>query len=132
MKIFCVWCSDPSFSPLRSRVVQEDVGNMDVCVIGGKEDLPVVVQVLPESSTASMSRFNEDFAINFESGREFMLKAGEEECLSLTVVDDLNAELIESVSLALSQGANSSVEFYVEEMVYILDNDFSEFTRDCR
>ena len=121
-----MYFSDPSFNPLRSLVVPEDVGNLDVCVVGGNEDVPVVVRVLPESSTASMSSFNPDFAVNFVSGGELLLKAREEVCLSLTVVDDINAEPVETVRIALSQGSNSSAKFYVEEMLYIVDNDVSE------
>ena len=118
--------SDPSFTSSSHIIVSEDTGNARICVKGGKEDVQIKVEVLPQSSSASMSSTNPDFAINFVQGEEVLLKAGEEQCFYITIVDDEFSEPIETVRYLITQGSNSSVVFSLEGTLHIVDNDASE------
>lgn len=123
-----IHCSDPSFTDLRSLVGPESVGDMKFCVRGGKEDTSIIIDVVPQSSTASMTGNNPDFAINFVRGEEVFLRAGATECFDVTIIDDRIKEPIETVKVSVTQGRNSSAMFYLEEELYIVDNDVSKCT----
>ena len=91
------------------------------------EAVPIMAQFLMNSSTASLSSPEPDFALNFVEGEEMLLEPGAVVCFGVTMMDDHLNEPLEDIKLIISQGSNTTAVFSIEAILLIFDNDFSEY-----
>ena len=107
-----------------SQVVFESNGVVEVCVNGGRDTVPVVMEVLDTSSASSEEG---DFVVL--GSEERLLRPGNVSCFSLRILDDDLNEHSEDIQLRFTQGEGddeSNAIFELDGLITILDNDFSE------
>ena len=101
----------------------ENAGTVSICVNGGKEVLPVIMEVL-NTSTASEETENQDFEVVDVSQQE--IGPGDTYCFDIRILDDTLNENSEVIRLLFRQGNGTNATFELIGEITIVDNDFSE------
>ncbi len=113
---------DPSL--VQSRLlVPENVGTVTICANGGRDSVPIIMEIL-NTSTASAETGSQDFDV-LNSGEQ-ILDPGEISCFSIAIIDDSLNEHVEYIDLLVTQGNDTNATFILDGRITILDDDFSE------
>ena len=103
--------------------MSEGVGSVSICVDGGAESVPIVMQI-DSASSASAQDPGQDFT--FSGQDEVTLDPNGTACFTFGIVDDMLDENSEDVLVIFTEGNDTNATFSLEASIRILDNDFSE------